>query len=141
MSESPQERANELKAQVQQQHRSLLAALRGLETMVEATLPAQGDLERRLNTLGDTFSAHIEEEEAGDLYQWAPAEFSAEKKELDQLRAQHQPIVDTVRELAVKTRSAENMETSSDLSIQIRSLIADIRQHEARESAVIARLT
>lgn len=140
MSESIAEQVQELKDSVERQHRPLLGALRGLETMLEASPPAQGDLERRLNALADLFEAHAKEEESGDLYRLAPATIGDANQELEELRTQHSPIVETIRQLAIDTRSAETVRPSTDLSVQIRTIIADIRQHEARESALIHKL-
>lgn len=140
MSESIAEKVQELKDSVEREHRPLLAALRGLETMLEASPPAQGDLERRLNGLADLFEAHAKEEEAGDLYEWATATTGDVKQELEELCSQHSPIVETIRQLAVDTRSAETVSPSTDLSVRIRATIADIRQHEARESGLIQKL-
>ena len=141
MSESLTENVQELKDLVERQHRPLLGALRGLETMIEASPPpAQGDLERRLNSLADVFEAHVEEEESGDLYQRIPAISGDVETELEELRAQHTPIAETIRQLAVDTRSAETVLPSTELSVRIRTVIADIRQHEARESALIHKL-
>ena len=140
MNEAHSEHVRQLTNFLERQHRPLLGALRGLETMLEPSPPAQGDLERKLNALADILEAHVQEEESGDLYRWVPATFGETKEALDDLRGEHASLVETVRQLAVATRGAETVRPSTDLSIRIRTAIADIRQHEARESAVLREL-
>jgi hypothetical protein len=137
MIESRSDRLKQAKEQLARQHGPLLSALRGLESMLEPSPPAQGDLERRLNRVADTLETHIKEEEAGDLFGWIPETFDEVKEELDALRKEHPSLVKTLRQLAVDTRGAETVLTSTDLSVRIRSLVADIRQHEAQESVVL----
>lgn len=129
-----------LSVMLARQHGPLLAVLRGLEAMLGGSPPAQGDLERRLNGVADTLAAHIAEEESGDLFLRIPKAFDEMKKELDALRAEHEPFVETLRQLAVDTRGAETVLIHTDLSIRIRSVIAALRQHEARESAVLQKI-
>ncbi len=137
MAETNNERLKQAKEKLARQHGPLLGALRGLESMLESHAPAQGDLERRLNRVAETLETHIKEEEAGDLFGWIHATFGEVKEQLDALRDEHLSSVETLRQLAVETRGAGPVLTSSDLSVRIRSVVADIRQHEARESAVV----
>ena len=137
MTEDRKERVHRLQEELAHQHGPLLSVLRGLASMLEVSPPAQGDLERRLNRVADTFEAHIAEEEAGDLFRWIPETFDEVKGELDSLLAEHSSLLQTLRQLAIDTRGAETGHTSTDLSVRIRSVIADLRQHEARELAVL----
>ena len=140
MAEDRKERVRRLQEELAHQHGPLLSVLRGLESMLESSPPAQGDLEQRLNRVADTLEAHIAEEEAGDLFRWVPETFDEVKAELDTLRAEHSPLLQTLRQLAIDTRGAETVHTSTDLSIRIRTVVADLRQHEARELAVLQAL-
>lgn len=137
MTDDRHERLERVKEELARQHAPLLSVLRGLETMLEPSPPAQGDLERRLNGVADTLEAHIKEEEAGDFFHWLPETFEAAKGEIDTLRKEHSPFVESLRQLAVDTRGAETVLTSTDLSVRIRALVADVRRHEAREPALL----
>lgn len=140
MNEEKAARLNRTIETLAEQHRPLVSVLRGLETMLEASPPAQGDLERRLNRVAETLEAHIAEEESGDLIRWVPEAFEEARGELETLQKEHSPFVEAIRQLAADTRGAEAVQMSTQLSVRIRSLIADIRQHEARELALLQTL-
>ena len=132
------ERVRQLQEQLTTQHGPVLNALRGLEAMLETMPPpAQGDLERRLNKVADTLEAHISEEESGDLFRWLPAGFEDERDELESLQAEHPDLIARLRDLAVACRSADTVDLQSELSIEIRSAVAQVRTHEAREAALV----
>jgi Hemerythrin HHE cation binding domain len=122
------------------EHRSLLAMLRAVETLVEAQPhPATGDLARKLAELARTFEAHVDPEEESALYQWMPATFTELDEELRECRDQHGPLVIALEQLARKAESATSVELDSELSVQIRSVVASLRHHEAAESSLLQR--
>ena len=137
MNEGDEERLGRLRDEIGSQHKTLLAALRGLEAMLETSPPAQGDLARRLNAVADILEDHIAGEEAGDLFKWLPIARSSRKGEIEALRQEHPGMVAAFRQLANETRGAPSVGIETELAVGVRSAIAKVREHEARESAVV----
>jgi hypothetical protein len=121
-------------------HRQLLAQLRALETILEChPQPATGDVARKLAELAAAFAAHVPPEEKSDLYNWLPANFADLADELGRCREQHAPLLMSLDQLTTKAESAISAELDTELSVQIRSMVAALRQHEAAESSVLQR--
>jgi hypothetical protein len=120
------------------EHRTLLAAIRGVEGMVERERAPTGDVARRIRELADLFAAHVEEEEKSPLYTEYPARFPSLK--LDELKAQHGPILAALRAAADESEHAIDLTLDSPLSIKIRGAIADVRTHEAKEAAAVQQI-
>lgn len=137
MNEGDEVRLGRLRDEIGSQHKTLLAALRGLEAMLETSPPAQGDLARRLNAMADILEDHIAAEEAGDLFKWLPKARGWQKSEIDALRKEHAGLVAAFRQLASETRGAPSVGLETELAVGVRSAIARVREHEARESAVV----
>ena len=140
MNEEKMDRIRRVQEELARQDAPLLSALRGLEAMIESSPPAQGDLERRLNRVADTFEVHIAEEEAGDLFRWVSENFGEVKEDLESLRQEHVGLLQTLRQLAIDTRGAKTVRTDTDLSVRIRKAIAETREHEACESAALQKI-
>jgi hypothetical protein len=131
---------DEVRGMVMDDHRDLLSALRGVEALVESASCATGDVARRLAALAQLLAEHIAEEERSALFRDYPSRYPQVRDELLRLQAAHAPMLTELRELSVASESANRLELDSPMSIRIRTAIAALRQHEAAEADVLARL-
>lgn len=119
-------------------HRELLGMLRSVEAMLEGcAAPAPGDLARRLAQLAEYTQTHAAAEEESEFYTWLPQAVPSLEAELNHLKAQHWPITAALSQLAARVETAKTAALSTEISVQIRSAIAALRQHEAGESSVL----
>jgi len=122
------------------EHRELLGELRGVEAMAEASpSPASGDVARKLHALAQQIELHMKEEERSDLYRWLPEQFPDLRDELLSVGQEHATLVEEVKRLRVACESADVVEFDDELGIGIRLVVADLRKHEAKESALVRR--
>jgi hypothetical protein len=125
---------------VMEEHGELLAAVRGVEAFVESAPRATGDIARRLDELATLLHAHVVDEEKSALYLEYPQLYPSLGDELRRLRASHEPLIASLRELARACSSATALDLDAPLSIRIRTAIASLRQHEAAEADAIRRI-
>jgi hypothetical protein len=125
---------------VMSDHRELLAAVRGVEAMVDSASRATGDVARRIDELVALLQAHVADEEASPLYRECPQRYPQLRARLESLEAAHAPLLDELRALVGACDAASQLELDSPLSIRIRTAIASLRAHEAAEAAVLGEL-
>lgn len=120
------------------EHRELLASVRGVESIVEtSTAPASGDVARRLEELAEQFAKHTEQEEQTPLYRDYPAQYPDHRADLQTLRGDHAAIGAVLRELATEAAHAKDVSLETELSTRIRAALAELRRHEAAEASIV----
>jgi hypothetical protein len=122
------------------EHAELLARARAVEQLIETThYPPPGDVARKLRALADYLATHIAEEEESALYTTIPNIHPELRKELENRKGEHGPLLVAVRQLAADADQAHDVSMASALGTRIRSAIAALRQHEAGESSLLHR--
>lgn len=123
------------------EHRDLLATLRGVETIVETSpAPASGDVARRLEQLAEQFARHTEQEEQTPLYRDYPGQYPSLRGTLEGLRQDHGTLDQELRALAAEAARATSVGLETTLSTRIRAALAQLRRHEAAEASVVQQL-
>jgi hypothetical protein len=130
----------ELTRTMMDDHAELLAALRGVEAMVESSTPATGDLARRLDELTALLRSHIAEEEASPLYVEYAKRDPELGEELQRLKAGHPDLLAELRSLSRACDAAPRLPLGGKLSIRIRKAVASLREHEAAEADAMRRI-
>ena len=120
------------------EHRDLLALVRGVEAIVESTAaPASGDVARRLEELATLFAQHTEKEEQTPLYRDYPQQHPDHREALETLRGDHAALGGMLRELATEAAHATDVGLETELSTRIRTTLAELRRHEAAEASIV----
>jgi hypothetical protein len=141
MKSAPPPEHNPVAQWVIDEHRELLATLRGVETIVEAsTAPASGDVARQLEQLAEQFARHTEQEEKTPLYRDYPDQYPSHRAALEGLLHDHGSLDAELRALAAEAAKAPSVGLETTLSTRIRAALAELRRHEAAEASLVQEL-
>lgn len=124
-----------------EEHRALLATMRGVEVIVEAsTAPASGDVARQLEQLAEQFARHTAQEEQTPLYRDYPDRYPDHRAALGQLRRDHEVLDAELRALAAEAARTPAVGLETTLSTRIRAALAELRRHEAAEASLVQQI-